>query len=228
MPDRSDPGPTVDQILQWHLRGTADRMQTVQLLGVFFEKSSEEDRQKICKYLEQIIRTEPLEGRVVNRVGVNLPSVALIGLARFGPTVSMHDAVFSRVGVGNVPQMEMWARELCPTFKYCLFENIDRFPVSVVQQIRAYAVAYQKLLPPSTALLDALADLDNALDRVELEKFEKSLLGNADLTGEPKVGPRSALDNPSVDEEIQQALTEAQDYLHRKGQFDPKKAAVDW
>jgi hypothetical protein len=225
MTDRSDPSQLVDQILQWHLRGTADRMHTVQLLSTLYEKSSKDEKKGICEYLERILRTQPLEGRVVQRVGVNLPPVALIALARFGPPASLPDAVFSRIGIGNVPQMEVWAKELCPVFKYCLFENIDRFPVSVVLHIRACAATYIKLVPPSTAFLDALADLDNALDRVELEKFETSLLDHVHLAEGTRVGPESAPDAPSLDAEIQEALTEAQNYLYGKGQFDPKKAA---
>jgi len=121
--------------------------------------------------------------------------------------------------------MEGWAKYWCPVLKSCLFQNGDRIPVSVLADLRARSDAYQKLVPPSTLFLDALKDLDAAVDRLELEKFEKALIETPDMAGEGSNELKSNGATTDVNPEIWKALKEAQDHLHGAGQFDPKKAA---
>jgi len=215
---------TTDPILDFHRRGIADRMRTVDVLSTLIKRTDADRRSKIFEYLAHILRTESFESRSVRGESVNVPMVALMVLARLGPTALLPKAVVARIRLENVREMDIWAREVAPTLQFCLSENRRRFPESVLLEFKAYIATYQRAVPPCTVFLDALASLETVLDRLDLERFEDSLTQSPEIEEEDGKHPAS-IPTCNVSAHILEALNEAQEHLRGERQFDAKKAA---
>jgi hypothetical protein len=167
----------VDRIIDAHRRGLRDKLQTIEFLRTVFATLKPEVQREVCEQLGYLLRTQPLGiTATVRGVAANVVGVALLALARFGPTEHLAEFVFSRVKLDDTKEMETWAREVSPDLRYCLYEQGDRFSASALAQIRqsiAKSRPTDKSLPLS--LIEALSELENALDNIELTRFEKSL-----------------------------------------------------
>src|SRR5260370_22943640 len=72
--------------------------------------------------------------------------------------------------------MEAWVGEVSPDLRYCLYEQGDRFSDNALAQIRQWIAKSRptdKSLP--LPLIEALSELEIALDNIGLTRFEKSL-----------------------------------------------------
>ncbi len=167
----------VDRIMDAHRRGLRDKLQTVEFLRTLLATLKPEDQREVCEQLGYLLRTQPLGiTATVRGVAVNVVGVALLALARFGPTEHLIEFVFSRIKLDDPKEMETWAREVSPDLRYCLYEQGDRFSDNALVQIRqciAKSRPTDKSLP--LPLIEALSELAIALDNIELTRFEKSL-----------------------------------------------------
>ncbi len=191
----------IDRIIDAHRRGLRDKLQTVELLQTLFTT-------------------------LVRGVPVNVVGVALLALARFGPTEHLAEFVFSRIRLDDPKEMETWAREVCPDFRYCLYQHRDRFGDDTLSQIRKSSAKYRpadKWLP--LPLIEALADLEITVDSLELERFEQSLRNAASKQPSEGVALVSGIGISKLHPKVGSAMKEAEEYLRTAGQFDTKKAA---
>jgi hypothetical protein len=177
MIETSEQWQNVERIIDAHRRGLRDKVQTIELLRTLFATLKPEDQREVCEQLGYLLRTQPLgTTAAVRGVAVNVVGVALLALARFGPTEHLAEFVFSRIKLDDAKEMETWAREVSPDLRYCLYEQGDRFSDDALVQIRqsiAKSRPTDKSLPLS--LIEALNELEITLDNIELTRFEKSL-----------------------------------------------------
>lgn len=224
MPEAPNLRESLDRIVEAHRRGLRDRLQTVENLHKFFRGLSREDQHEFCGHLGQMLQTESLDTTSVRGVGVNIVCVALVALARFGPTEHLLASVFSRLKLDAPKQMEAWAGDVCQNLRYSLFENPDRFSDQCLNQIRNYRATYRLTGQPlPLSLVEALADLDTVLDQLEFERFERTLHRPKEDTHPQEF--ESVLAALGLGPEIAAAMREAGNYLRTGGEFNPKKAA---
>src|SRR5260370_15850144 len=129
----------VDRIMDAHRRGLRDKHQTVEFLRTLFATLKPEDQREVCEQVGYLLRTQPLGiTATVRGVAVNVVGVALLALARFGPTEHLSEFVFSRIKLDDAKEMEAWARAVSPDLRYCLYEQGDRLKNNALGQRREW------------------------------------------------------------------------------------------
>jgi len=187
----------IDRIMDAHRRGLRDKLQTIELLRTLFATMKAEDQREFCEQLGYLLRTQPLGiTAAVRGVPVDVVGVALLALARFGPTEHLAEFVFSRIKLDDAKEMETWARAVSPDLRYCIYEHADRFGDNALAQIRQSIAKFRptdKSLP--LPLIEALTELEIALDNIELTRFEKSLrqVASQDKSGAADLASAEAL-----------------------------------
>jgi hypothetical protein len=216
----------IARILDAHRQGHRDKLQTVEMLRMLFGSISEADQAELCEQLGQVLRTEPLGTKVLRGMGVNIVGVVLLALARFGPTQHLADFVFGRIRFEDSEAMEIWAREVCPDFRYCLYENGDRFADESLSRMESDLGKYR---PPDRSLplqlIEALTELKFILEDIKLTRFEQSLRRTATEHRVKASDLESSLVGLGFNSKIAAAMKDAEAHLHSDGEFEPKKAA---
>src|SRR6266478_1684880 len=167
----------IEKIVSGHRRGLRDRMQTVQLLASFYAQTEAVSRDDFCEYIVYLLRTEPVGTRPVSGIGVNIPAVAIMMLAHSCQTTHLPDLIFQRLQLDDSQAMMDWASELCPAYEYCLFTHTDRFENHTLDRTRELSknvLATDQAVPIS--LVEVLGRLTKSVERIEFDRFEKSLI----------------------------------------------------
>jgi hypothetical protein len=215
----------IDKVLDGYRRGFRNRPQIAELLENLYVLQAPEDQKELCEHLGYILRTEPIESRVVNGMSVNLPALAVVALSRFGPTAFLPAFVFSRLSWDDPKSMELWVREIHPDFKYCLQANADRFENRTLAQVAEYrgnVRVNDKPFVPS--LIEALDDLAGVVERIEFERYERALKQAASKAASGITDLESLVAALGLNPKILGAIGEAEEYLNSSGTFDAKKA----
>jgi len=201
-------------------------MGTFQTLQLLFEAQDEGGKSQICDYLEHLLRSESLQTRAVEGVGVNIPALALLALSAFGPTEVMISAAFSRVSLENPKEIEQWASEIGAGLQYALFQYAGRFTEQTLENVKLQC---SRLHPIDKAvplpLLQSLQSLERVAERLEFERFEEALRKSTKKQLEEVPILDSLLSNLREGPNISSAMRNAENYLQGQGEFDPKIAA---
>jgi hypothetical protein len=216
----------VNYILNAHRHGLRDRMQALQFLKVLYDGQGLDDQRELCEYLGYILRTETMKTEAVHGVGVNMPALALLALASFGPTGHLAEFIFSRVRLHEPAGLEQWAEEIEPGLKYSLFQYANRFSEQTLTEIKAYCTTFRdpnEALP--LAFVQALADLERAVELIELDRFEQALRKAAEKNRTEESDVPSLVSELGANQSVSSAMSEAEQYLQKPGPFDAKIAA---
>ncbi len=213
-------------ILDAHRRGLRDRMHTLQMLKVLYDSQGLDNQRELCEYLGYILRVETMKTEAVHGVGLNMPALALLAIASFGPTEHLARFVFSRVQLDQPAAIEQWAQEIGPGLRYCLIQYADRFSQGTLTEIKAYCTTYGgtgEALP--LPFVQSLTDIERSVEEIELGRFEQSLRNRAESgRTEPSDVP-SLLSELGINQSVSSAMDEAEKHLRRPGPFDAKIAA---
>lgn len=215
----------IDKVLDGYRRGFRNRPQTAELLEKLYVLQAPEDQKELCEHLGYILRTEPIETKVLQGMGVNLPALAVLALSRFGPTAFLPAFVFSRLSWDDPKSMELWVREIYPDFKYCLLANADRFENRTLAQVAEYRGSVRVSDKPfALSLIEALDGLKRVVEQIEFERYERALKLDAAKAMAGVTDLQSLAAALGLGPKIAGALGEAEKYLAAAGPFDAKKA----
>jgi hypothetical protein len=215
----------IAKVLDGYRRGFRNRPQTAELLEKLYVLQTPGDQKELCERLGYILRTEPIETKIIHGMGVNLPALALVALARFGPTAFLPAFVFSRLSWDDPKSMELWVREIYPDFKYSLQVHADRFESRTLAQIAEYRGSVRVSDKAFTlALIEALDNLARIVEQIEFERYERSLKQDAAKAVAGMADLQSLVAALGLEPKIVGAIGEAEKYLQAAGPFDAKKA----
>ncbi len=216
----------IEKIVSGHRRGLRDRMQTVQLLASFYAQTEAVSRDDFCEYIVYLLRTEPVGTRPVSGIGVNIPAVAIMMLAHSCQTTHLPDLIFQRLQLDDSQAMMDWASELCPAYEYCLFTHTDRFENHTLDRTRELSknvLATDQAVPIS--LVEVLGRLTKSVERIEFDRFEKSLIQSRPGARSPADELTELLSDLNLDTKISEAMRVADNYLRGGGEFKETIAA---
>lgn len=215
----------IDKVLDGYRRGFRNRPQTAELLKALYILQDPEDQKAFCEYLNHIFCTEPIETKIIHGMGVNLPALALVALAQFGPTASLPAFVFSRLSWDDAKSMELWTREIYPDFKYSLQVHADRFERRTLAQIAEYRGSVRVSDKAFTvSLIEALDNLSRIAEQIKFERHERALKQDAAKAMAGMTDLQSLVAALGLEPQMIGALGEAEKCLQAAGPFDAKKA----
>jgi hypothetical protein len=213
------------RILEGHRKGYRDLLQTVERLSYLYASLPPNEQQDLLHQLLALMRTASMETKTVGGILVNEAVLGLVCLGAFGPTKFLPEFLFSRLNSATEPEMEAWARELCPQFQYLLMRYADRFDNDAL----AYIKACRTLVRESNrayplSVIQVLNQLERSADYMEYERFEKSLpsLEQRVPADESRAAP---FEDVGLDPKIAEALEKAHQSLQTKENFSAKTAA---
>jgi hypothetical protein len=225
----SDLHEKLDRILDAHRRGHWDKLHTVERLQNCFESLPLHLQLEVTKRLRDVFLTEPRGIRAVRGMGINMVGVALLALARFGPTGYLVEFVFSGICSESHEQTAIWLAEIWPDLRYCLYQYGDRFDETTLSQIEKEARERKPVdspLPVALVPLDeTLKELEFIVERLRLNRFEQSLRGTKSEQPVEASDLTACLAAVGLGSQIVTAMKDADDHLRGTGAFDSKKAA---
>jgi len=212
----------------------SDVPRTVDNLRAYYLQLSLEDRAQFFELLWAALYSEPLVSRKAPPsapISPNVHGVVIQACAAFGNTAELGPRIFGLLSWNDPQNTEAWAERVSPQFEHSLVHNADRFARPTLDAIKGHAgmFTYERdsgltgqNFPES--LVQAAARITSDVERIEFERFEKTLRETVGTQQTDSGDLNALLASLGLNLRIAEAMEEVRSHLQSPGSFSAKIA----